>query len=553
MLPKDNRHNADLSKSGIRWKILIRTLQKELDDLSGVNFGDDKMQVIGSSSPDPVLVLASMQDMLSDLQKIAVERQAMIKPGFRDQQFIASTKRSSTDTLEKSGLIAVEGAFRPDIPRPAISILLSEEVDRYETVQMKISDLGPQASAKVHRSLLEERNTIQTCVERLNKEIEAITAECHDLMTIGSPIEICDSIRLICTQYHQKKMDVFLFFRNLLAHSIILAILENLIDPNSSQKTASSVVDRILEISSVAADKFVELSLVTNSVLDQPAITRLDLPAHLSKQVNRRYQDRYASFQTFDPSEEKKKATSPAKSKQHAKKLARIEYWILSRTWVSDDELLTDSFAIRPPSEDETRKQEQVNSSQARQARPESLEPADAHQSVATCSPEADRSRSEHSDDDEENGMLDLPSAPSSALPLTRDKGSDTDTDSVDETEAQRLIQMFASSPTSSHHDSDDEGEPDLSELNDLTPAEQEEVLKALASAEEHYLATNSGPFKDDQTVDELLQEAKNELKRFGGSRADEEAPVDRPDLSAKDKTDDAPDLLSGDDDEPHE
>lgn len=513
-MPANNHHGeGDMMhrSSRTRWSLLLKTARSDLELLSGFNFDNVDEFCSDISDPSPQTLIPGIQELLIDMREILSQGQRR----WKEEAVVSANARTNTACGKETATV------KPDIPVPTILKQLEDTRARMMILNDKIAGLTTKDSAKSHRVLLEEKSMLGPKLDKINKQSEKLDAISHlDFLAVGSATDLFTVIAKLARTNAAQKPALFLFLRNLMAHAIILVLFEDVGNGIDHQKV-SLVVDKILGLANLAEDNQ-ELRLHFLSVFNHAAILRLSLPAHLDPKTYGRFKERNKLL-VHETNKRGKKALGRDKSETWV--LEQLEYWLLSRPWVSNEELMIDSVAIVPITPEEQHMKEDVEEIDKRESTipliaaarkenklEEDLSIDDANSTII----EDDRSSQEEPDhtddsDDDDDGGIEFPSAPSTELPGVDRKADDKD--SVDENEARRLINLFAPSPELSESESVDY-EEDSSELHDLTASEREEVLKALASAREHY--DEHVTVDKDQSIDVLLQDAKNALKQFG-------------------------------------
>ncbi|CCG80964.1 protein of unknown function [Taphrina deformans PYCC 5710] len=522
-----------------RWNLLVKTLINETAHLSSIPYESLSSGTVPED--DPEVILRECRHMVEDLTALYSHQKSHHK-----RETAAKDSRSSVN-------VPVVGAVArtPNIPLPPLVASLTKIDADLAAVDALVAGLTSGDSVKSHRSLLEQREILLAKRARVQRQRDAMGGAVKDLLSVGSVGEVyrvAQSVADSCPSVP----DYARFLRNVLIHALILAIIEASFEEQRKGRV-SLVVDKVLNLQALARKDHTasqaaeETRRVFGEVFEHPAITRLPLAQLLDKTTLTKYNNRL----TIDAEVKVKDSKTTKISDASA-----IEHWILSQTWVTDEELMVDSFALQPRTateENESRKDDKLDGTKADELASRMDESRSSNgDNIATDMADLERveskklySRSNSSKSSSHEGSENLdrtkpddydfafPSVPTNMVAHHESKlqTSEDAVEGIDEAEAQRLINLFASSPEASD-DSRDE-EPDYSEMVDLTPAEQEEVLKALASAREHHVEHSNDRLADGENVQELMKQAQAALKEF--------------DLDDENKSDDKSDVVEHD------
>lgn len=519
-----------------RWKILLRSAQNRVERLAKLDFdSDEAMCTVLEIEDSPGHLIAELQEVLTDLGELLKRRKRKRIKAQKSAQDADRLPSPIVRRLLPEG--NSDGLCNTNLPQPEILKSLELLDSQVKNLEVKISQLNSRTTAKVHRSLLEERDILMVKRERKRAEAEKLAdlVRVHDLTTIASP-NVLSAELISILRLSDDKQSFRNYFHNVLCHSVILAIIEATFQKDKRSVKISTLVNYILDLRSSGAgsdssEDGLTLKMMLDGIFESRSLIRLPIAVLLDDTTTRnRFENRHHTS-----TNDARPSRSVKSSDMSSLGLGKVNYWILTRTPVTNEELMIDSFALVPRTAGELSDSAQSLSSEDT---PTTVEDSTRDEAVAAHIIEGrDDQHSvghtgdsgNHDDQDGQEYDFEFPSVPTTAL-AHREKTDIEEAnkdEEVDEVEAQRLITLFASSPSSRSDDDEDEDdarmagsdqEPDYSELLDLTPAEQEEVLKALATAREHHNHQH-GLDKQvsgcEESIDELVESARRAMADF--------------------------------------
>lgn len=503
---KQNEVEDQLAQLRVRYSVLLRTAKEALNAVTNTSLRETPEELQGGSH-ELLDNITSIRTMLDDIlyiiarsHKLELRSQRYAERALQKKIEIEQTseKPKSSSTREAK---AEQLTPQSTLPKARILAKLQDAESSVGMVQAKIRKLSRHASAKSHRSLLEELSALEAKCSRLKSKVASFASQ-PDLLSNISSSDLLWTIRdLVLRCEGDARTRVLEFIQHGIIHTMILALMSSSaqLDP---KKQWLVVVERITQLVSLARqDKSgldSDISSALSQILDHPAILRLTMHNHeLEKKIKQSAKQELATSELKKPTEED---------------IERIEYWLLTQVWVSEEELMIDSFAILAASSEEKAARRLTQTQNIGEPLEHTIwnhEPVQAGDTIEAERPgfANDNSTFIQVQGIDESG-LDLPTAPSNMLPTAPDVNADSDEDDGSggevELDAQRLITIFApssartsdiesaSTPSSlpSDEDEGEEMEEDVEQI-DINLEERLAALALIDQAKAEYGSSN--------------------------------------------------------------